>query len=320
MNEINLFENLADDALKIFNDFIEINPLGSIVLNDQFEVIHINAQMKQYFENDVNLSDNFFGNIFSCNQIEGTKSFCGTTNQCKNCNLRNKVIESMETKNTIRNILWSNKFILHNKIITKWFDITLVPLMIGKMSVLWVSMMDLTELMSYKIEHEMTHIMTDEERTIEKSNFNEHVMDYIKTNCHSGGIAYMVLIDLKTVSLIQEKFGSLWKSDYVTTVFQYMKEVLGDEDLICQYSVEQFLLFLPHKGHDTLSKIVSSINDYKSSIFSTDELIVTRTLKVEIASDYVQKIVKEDILYLDYFKAISKLEQLKENEIYDVVV
>lgn len=320
MKEINLFENLKDDAFKIFNEFIEINPIGSIVLNEHYEIVYINEKMRGYFDGNLNLAKDLFGNIFRCSQVEGTNSNCGTIRQCKNCNLRNNVMESMEKKTVIRNILWSNNFTVDNEIVLKWFDITLVPMKIGEKQFLWASMIDLTELMNYKIEYEMTHILTDEERTQEKNKFHNDVMNCITTNCHSGGIAYLVLIDLKIVSSIQEKFGSLWKNDYVTSVYQYIKGILSTEELICHYSGEQFLLFLPCKGYDTLRKIVTAVNDYKSKIFNEEELIVTRTIKAEVVTDYLTNVVNEDKLHLEYFKAISKLEQLEENSVYEVTV
>lgn len=318
MKTINLFENLSEDAIKIFSQFIDINPIGSIVLNTQYEIVYINDQMKQYFEGKIDLTGDFFGNIFRCNQVEGRNLNCGTAAQCGNCNLRSKVIQCLETTTTIRNILWSNNFIIKGEKVLKWFDVTLVPLMVGSKLYIWVSMIDLTELMRYKIDYEMNHILSDEELIQEKNRFHESVMNCFKVNCQLGSKAYIVLIDLKLVETIQEKFGSLWKNDYVVSVHQYLKELLTLDDLMCHYSTDQFLLFLPCKGRNKFEKIMNALNDFESKLFGNTDLICTRTIKLEVISDFARHIIDADQLHLEYFNMITKLELLDENSVFEL--
>lgn len=320
MKTINLFENLSEDAIKIFSQFIDINPVGSIVLNTQYEIVYINDQMKQYFEGEIDLTGDFFGNIFGCNQVEGSTLNCGTVAQCVNCNLRSKVVQCLETTTTVRNILWSNNFIIKGEKVLKWFDVTLVPLMFGHQMYIWVSMIDLTELMRYKIDYEMNHILSDEELIQEKNRFHESVMNSFKVNCQLGSKAYIVLIDLKLVKSIQEKFGSLWKNDYVVSVHQYLKELLTLGDLMCHYSTDQFMLFLPCKGQSKFEKIMNALNDFESKLFGNTDLICTRTIKLEVISDFARHITEADQFHLEYFNMITKLELLDENSVFELKI
>lgn len=318
MSKFELFNDLSEESLRLIKQFIEFNPIGSIILNNKLEIVLTNKQTNLYFDGNIDLAGNFFGNIFHCQVVSNNEAYCGTKHQCSNCKIRNSLVNALNYNRVIRNVQVNKSFVIDGVKKTKWFDMTIVPIEVRSESYLWVSLIDLTELMKYKIEFEMNAILSDEENAIDKDQFHEEVMNCIYTHCYTGGDAYLVLIDLKHTQLIQESFGSLWRNDYLSVFHHFLKDKLDAMDYVCRYSQNQFMVFLPCKEKINFEDFISKLKGYQYSHFNTNDSVAIRTIHLKMNAEHISEVVKKGELYIEYFKAISLLEQIEEEDVFEL--
>lgn len=186
MKKRELFKDLSEESERLMKQFIDFNPIGSLILNDSFEILSINETLKSYFEFDINQDEDYFGNIFKCQYLANSNESCGSKKQCANCKIRNSIINAFEFSRVIKNLQVNKWFFTNGEKVIKWFDMTIVPIDMNGTSFVWISLIDLTELMKYKIEFELNQVLSEEENIIEKDKFHDNVMQCIRTNCYTG--------------------------------------------------------------------------------------------------------------------------------------
>jgi len=94
-------------------------PIGTIILNENHEIVFINEAMKRYYENDFELSYAAFGNIFKCEHVLLEGGVCGSVNQCKNCRLKNSVIFCNNNSCGVCSFRFGRKFKIRNVLTEK---------------------------------------------------------------------------------------------------------------------------------------------------------------------------------------------------------
>lgn len=319
MNNMELFNDITDECSSLFKQFIDLNPIGALIVNENLEIVNMNECVKNYFDGDARITEFYFGNIFNCHVISIGNEVCGTKDQCTNCKIRKSMLNSLETNRTIKTLNISKNFMINGVKKVKWFDLTIVPVEIRSKRYLWLSLIDLTELMKSKIEIEMKTILNDEENAIDKDQFHEDVMNCIRTHCYSGGEAYLTIFELKHTKTVQESFGALWRNDYLSSFHNHLKDNLESTDFICRYSMSQFMVFLPCKEDISFKLLINKINDYQYSHFNTVDGVDSRTIKFKMNSENIQEIINSDQLYIEYFKAISTLEKLESKDTIELI-
>ena len=318
MKKSELFKDLSEESERLMKQFIDFNPIGSLILNDSFEILSINETLKSYFEFDINLDENYFGNIFKCQRLENSGESCGSKKQCANCKIRNSIINAFEFSRVIKNLQVNKCFYINGEKIVKWFEMTIVPIDMNETSFVWIALIDLTELMKYKIEFELNQVV-GEENIIEKDKFHENVMNCIRTNCYTGGEAYLSLFELSHAQDFQDKLGSLWRDDYLSSFYHFLNDQMATTDFICKYSSNQFLVFLPCRDENDLKKILNSVNEYQYKRFHVINSVVSKTIKFKMDSPNVKQLVSGDQLHIQYFKAITLLEQLEDDTVFELL-
>ena len=319
MRSIDLFKGLSNESDILIKQIIEQNPIGSLILNDSLEILSINETLKGYFKYDINETENYFGNIFKCQFLQNSNEACGMMKRCGNCKIRNSIMSAFEFKRVVKNLQVNKWFIINGEKNIKWFDMTIVPIEIKEKNYVWISLIDLTELMKYKIEFELNQVLSKEENLIEKDRFHENVMECMRTNCYTGGEAYITLFELKHSQDVQNKFGSLWKDDYISSFYHFLNEQIDVNDYICRYSSNQFLMFLPCRDINDFKKIVNSVNEYQYKRFHMMDSVITKTIKLKMDSAKVKELVVGDELHIEYFTALTVLEQLEDDTVFELL-
>jgi len=319
MRGIDMFKELSDESDNLIQQIIDLNPIGSLIINDTFDILSINETMKGYFKYDIKQTDNYFGNIFKCQYLQNSNDECGSLKRCGNCKIRNSIASAFEFKRVIKNLQVNKWFIINGEKNIKWFDMTIVPFEIKGKNYMWISLIDLTELMKYKIELELNQVLSDEENNIEKDKFHDNVMECIRTNCYIGDEAYLTLIELKHSQDIQNKFGSLWRDDYISSFYRFLNEQTEANEYICRYSSNQFLVFLPCKEGYDFKKLLECVSEYQYKQFHMIDSVIIKTIKLRMDSANVKEIVAGDQLHIEYFKALTVLEQLEENSVFELL-
>jgi hypothetical protein len=145
---------------KLSKDFIENSPIGMILLDESFNVILKNNLIDKYFMNKITSSSKLIGSVFNCENLLNSEDICGCKRQCRKCMLRNTLQSVFDHNKTLKNIRINKNITLNNKKYTKWLDLTISPILMGSKTFLGVSILDLTEFMNYKIEFEMSKILS----------------------------------------------------------------------------------------------------------------------------------------------------------------
>jgi GGDEF domain-containing protein len=279
----------------ILKQFSNVNSIGLIILNSELEIISTNKYIKDVFEeNDVEV-DKYLEHILGCEDIKHDSSKLGEK----------------------RNIHINSKYVIHEKKQIKWFDLSIASVDIHDNRYFFLFLKDLTEFMHFKVEYEMSRMLDGEESMIKKEEFHDEVMHCIKTKYYKGKTAYLILIELANIQIIQEFFGVLWRNDYATSFYQFMSAQMDILDLACKYSNNQIMVFLPCKNDEEYMNFLDSMEMYQYKWFQMKDNVFFKTIKFIMDSNKIKELVDSDHLYLEYFKAISQLEHIENGTVYE---
>lgn len=308
MHQSELFIGLDPETKKLFRYFIDSNPIGSLFLNDKMEVIYINECLIGYFEGNVEIAQKYFGNMFSCVHTVGSNAACGSLEQCRHCDIRNSVERAVNEQRKIKNVQINQPFFIKGKERYKWFDMTVSPMTIKDKQYIWVSLIDLTDLMQYKIEFEMNAVTTEDDIAINKDRFNEIVMENLQKNLQKN--YSVILLTLKSLKALEDNFGSLWRNNYIQSFWNFINQCLDKDDEICRYGVDQFLIFSTRSTEMRLKLFLEKLDQYQYEYLNTTHDIIYRAVTVTLGEP-----VDENKFYINYFKMIARLEAQDENSV-----
>lgn len=320
MNTVHLFESLEGESADLFSQLVDLNPIGNLLINESLEIVNINNTLKRYFDNDLELTKKYFGDIFRCGYLNSETEKCGYLVQCEHCEIRHGLLEALESNRPIKNLQINKPFFINGKRTMKWFDMTIVPIVFKKKHYLWISLIDLTELMKYKIQFEMNRAINEEELHMGKIEFHNKVMESISLTSKSNCKAYLILIELKQNRIVEEQLGTLWQNELLSNVQTYLKDLIGDEYLICRYSKNQIILYLPCQNMSSFDEITLELNQRMSDFFQYGQFLETRIAKIKYDAKRIVELVETDRLYMEYFKVISKFERLSAVELLEVTL
>lgn len=271
-------------------------------------MVYINNKLRSLFEGNLDLSYEHYGNIFKCEVLKDQNKNCGNEVACKSCKLKNTLEEVLREKHVIKNIQMKQVFSVNDKNIMKWFDISMVPFDYKGNPYVWVAMIDLTDVMKYKVEADRLHMLNDDDNAIEKDRFHENVMNCISTNCQTDDQAFFILTELKDIVWLQESFGFLWKNEHLASFYEHMIDLLGPKDYACRYSDNQYLIFLPCVVFEEVEKFIKLLDQHNDIHFQLKEVLVHKIMRMKVDKESAKKLVDKDQLYIKYFKAIGILE------------
>ena len=308
----NLFEEFQKVVLEsnpeaLLMQILMNNPIGTIILNEKYEIVYINDATKKYFENELDLNYDSFGNIFKCENILHESKVCGTIEQCKNCKLRSAVIYCSKNECGVCRFKFGRKFLIKNRLVEKWFDIYVQKLMIGHTKYLWLSMNDITDLIKYKFEAGINNIHSDEYISNEKSLFHESVIKYIERLDGTDNVLVFTQIRFSNLAVIKEQFGNLWFKDYFTSYYRLIREKMNIDDIICRCSQESLLLFWQFPVEKEVNEFISAINNYEHEMFRVNNSIKIRMIKVKISNKKIEMLKDTDSIYAEYMKLLNRI-------------
>lgn len=165
MKTFDVFGDLSlEEVLGLLNELVENNPAGVIFVNESMEVLYYNSKINELFDGDTKSEHLNFGNVFKCEYVVQTDIQCGKEHQCRNCKIRNLALNSLKLNRPIKNTQINRTFFIKGKKVIKWLDLSVSPITIKGKQYLWLAVIDLTELVQYKIEAEMAHLLSEQHR------------------------------------------------------------------------------------------------------------------------------------------------------------
>lgn len=159
-------ENLIKDIdkrefEKFSTHLINKTPVGLIFLNDSFEVLHKNEFACKYFMNQMTEKKKLIGDFVNCEALHESDDLCGSKRQCRTCKLRNSLKTAYDYNRTLESIQITKTIIVDQIKYKKWIELSISPIKIGLCKYLGVSIVDVTELMNYKIDYELSKLLVD---------------------------------------------------------------------------------------------------------------------------------------------------------------
>lgn len=299
-------EHESKEMIKILYSLIDHSPIGMLLLNQQTEVIYTNDLMEDYFDYFKDSKSNQFGNLFGCEIVEHENELCGTQRQCSNCKIRNSMVNALQFKRPLKDVKVHKTFMKDNQPMNKWLNMTFIPIDDSGEKYLVVYVQDVTNHIKREIDMDFDELLYLEEIYQEKSHFHDAILNEIKENCGALNQAYLVLIELTDYKAIKDNFGMQWANDFCLDFMNYAYSIIEDKKHLCRYSENQFLFFMPCSEKD-VRHYFDAFQNYTYRIFSNKNRILIRTIRITAAKEKTDKI-DDELLYLSYFKCISRLE------------
>ncbi len=283
----------------------EHNYIGTIVMDNQYRIVHMNEKIIDYFSNDVDNAGQFFGNIFGCYNVKLNENTCGTTEQCDNCKIRKHMIKAFKTLYISESLLVSKYFIINNELVLKWFEMTYMPIYETDSILLMVSIIDLTELMVYKIDENIYPMLSDEGFITLKEEFHTNICKELQKLKNQNNFIYFLQVSLNVEKLKKINLGTVWRSELLAKLYLFLKEITFDEDLVCRFSEEHFIVFLSNKSIEQLNQIEFKLDQFKIKELNLRDPLNYIRLKIAPREALVcleQKNKSLDVLYTELFK------------------
>lgn len=289
------------EKIKQFGDN---NYIGSIVIDDNYEIIQMNEKVIKYFDNDIYRAGKYFGNIFGCYNIKSEAIKCGTTDHCDNCKIRKHVIKAFKEAFISESLLVSKYFCINDNLVLKWFEMTFMPIQNNNKVHLMVSIIDLTELMTFKVDENIYPMLSDEGFITLKEEFHASTCNKLHRSIDPETDVYFIHVSLDKEKHKEIDLGSVWRSDLLVDLYVFLKGIISEEDLVCRFTDEYFVLFLVNKSEYEVNQIEEKIKGYQIEEFIIKSALNYSILKTQphIALEHLDKKNKNiDSLYRDLF-------------------
>jgi hypothetical protein len=312
----NLIKILSKTDNHYFNEIIT-STKGIIIIDDELRVVDVNDIAKKIFFNDLNLGQDFFGNVFGCSWVNQNEELCGTGRACNNCKIRNSIQESMDRSTKIKNINISKAFYLNGSYITKWFDSTYIPIKYNERHYVAVFLDDKTEAIGDKIFVETKSLNLFDE---EKSKFKDQIVSSILrcVSCEYDLPEYdlLILIDLCAVHFSNDYYNRILTNENISRFYRYLLDLVECEDLVRRHSRDKFLVLLKVKDMLKWHRILEELNNFNN----------LSPIKVEMKCHIIQLkkitncrkvIINDHEKY--YIAVINYMLQMKDEEVVGIV-
>jgi signal transduction histidine kinase len=144
------------DSLKDSNEFLNTlleNMTSAIFIADKDIRIQSfnNSFHSLFYKNDDLIIGELFGNAIGCIYTVREKANCGSTSNCKACNLRSSIISTFLEKAPTERAILSRDFVINDQIIHKHFQFSRRNITFNHEEMILVIVDDITELQEQKI-------------------------------------------------------------------------------------------------------------------------------------------------------------------------
>lgn len=307
-----LLNSLDNDNMQmVFRQFCDQNPLGMLLLNENYEVLYVNTKIKDIFLNQLDFDQDYVGNMFKCEYVYNTQNECGTSRCCENCKLRNSLLTADQNNCSLQNVKFSRTFYMDDTKVKKWFDFTVSPININEKKLFCLSFNDLTELMKYsrgtEVTEETNEETNDENQLIVKDRFHNNVIDLISKKEYSDNHVYIIRVKLHKLDETQNRLEHLWKPEYRSSFYLFLKDIIDSQDIMCRYTEEDFLLFLPQKGELELQILIKSLEGFELDCLTNHNDYDYSVAKVLLEEKRISDLIETNDLHIAYFKLLNKI-------------
>jgi len=137
-------------------------PIGLVLVDDDVNLLDANDYMYKHMNaKRILTQDMKFGNVFNCSNVADPHAICGETGNCKECNLRQGVLNVINNDEDLIDVELMHEFTMNGRKTKKWFKIDANRVADASKKSVLVSFTDITSLKT--IQDELFYLgITDE--------------------------------------------------------------------------------------------------------------------------------------------------------------
>ncbi|MBS7525887.1 hypothetical protein KHM83_04250 [Fusibacter paucivorans] len=299
-------EKTQSEAL--LSHLLEAAPLGVVILDDAFNYVYGNEQLKQLIHISDEPHSEKFGNLFQCSVVSQTESVCGTTRQCDNCKIRNTILSAGLLQRVVSNIKIKHSFSSQGTNVIKWFDLSVLPVNVERHQYFILMMNDQTDSMQRRIENELSGMVGKKMAGDVKLRFKEQVAALIRgRDDKAGDDVYLVSIAVgedwqKSEGQIREMLHSF--SNFVI-------QQLDQQMVFTHYAPEQLLLFFNDHDEARLGSFNTRLRQFCDLNYEHQCRFKHKILKIDVKPARMNPNLINDILmdevdrWIEYIDAMT---------------
>jgi diguanylate cyclase (GGDEF)-like protein len=297
----NLVLNDVDSADDLFYALFQNSPVGTILIDDENQLLDANRYIFKYFNQEVQpVRGQLFGNMFNCDTVAESDGICGRQKDCQSCLIRLSLNNAIATGVGFEGAELTHHFHINGRSDTKWFSVSATPVKHQDKNYAVVTLVDITE----RKRREETLVLlgiTDELTGLYN---RRYIMDQIKkkVEANSRKPLVVVMLDIDNFKRINDTYGHLTGDEVLRTLSVIIKKSIRYSDLAGRYGGEEFLILLPDSEKQTGIQIIERISERlrEKSISITESPVTFSAGAIEVLSeskiDYLEVIAKADAL------------------------
>lgn len=244
-------------------------PIGAVLVNADMTVISSNKRMCEYFSGCGAGPEGMpLGKAIHCGNIEKETSVCGEAEACKECKLRNGVMQIIKEKLPVNDLAVKYTYCPQNAKVRKWFKVSGFHIEYGNETYAVLFFSDVTEYEQHEKDIEKALELDYPTKTLNKYGLAKH----LSTLTGNKNIFTVCMIDFDDFKKINDKYGHI-EGDRVLSHFSSIaRKNIRSEDIIARYGGEEFVFIFMDTCLDEAVKIVSRVQnelrDYFGNAFS----------------------------------------------------
>jgi len=274
-----ILEKLSNEQLMaLVHHFIGDSPMGVVILNDAFEQLYINQEMKKILQTSSEVEDKLFGNIFMCKTVSDSEMLCGTRFQCVNCKIRNSIISANLQNRIIKNVKVKHTFIKQGEEIIKWFDMSVFPLVVERKSYSIVMLNDQTDWMRNHIASDLESILETRSFDDEQKRFKNRIIQQMKL---SGNMeAHFVSI----LPISNWHVTNSLKRDLIQSFTSYTLKNVDHQTIHSNYHEGELLLYFSEHEEAYVQQFLSNIKQFCEYNYDQQCQLAHKVMKIDFKS------------------------------------
>lgn len=314
---------VRDMEMSRFIDFMEMSPNGKLLLDSDLNVVYANRKLSVLFEGEKQAALKQFGNLFKCENAAQDENGCGTHKQCSNCPIRSSALVALSENRPIENVQVIRTFVVALKKKTRWFNMAFTPVELDQVKYLWVSLIDLSEMMNYKVEKYLNQSLLEDEILFDKGQFHENTINAIEHQLRKNGSLGLLLITCEVEPRERGTFDKLWLNKQLEAYHHVLVDKIEKSERVCRYDSSRYLLFTAAETSDAvharLTELKVSLEAFEGQIsLAMKKMFSYRAIVVSSMGSPSN--LETESVDIAYFKWLSTLESQEVKQFITIFV
>ena len=263
-----------------FTSFLFNNVSSAIFLvGKDTKIKKVNNSWQTIFSrNEIDVIEQLCGNALGCAFATEAGVDCGTTAECKDCEIRKNITHGFEDTQTVQTCYISRNFYIDKVPVQKYLRMKTRHVTFNGEEMQIVAIDDITELEEQKqkvIEMSNKDFLTN----LYNRRYFFEVGESIFQNAKRGNISISVaMFDIDLFKLVNDTYGHAAGDFILKSVSDILTKNLRKADILSRFGGEEFCLILMYKEADEIYSVVDKLRlfvELEEFLFENKKLKVT---------------------------------------------